>query len=384
MRLVGRRISALLAVVLALGVLLQPVALAASGSRLDPYSGYVNRTISVQEYSFDEVKKVQFTLLNVYVGDEASSIVHEENEYNEVPSSDEQWVLMQYHFKYISGPEEELFAGDVVSPYGSYYAVSGAQISAMDYATFSGEREGLDDDFSAYPGGESDVWYGILIKKSVGYPLYRIPVGYDEDKWETIYAWFSTDPSFEESVTPAKPSSVKATVSAYNAVKVSWGSVGNASGYEVYRSTKKSAGYSLAKSLTGTAFTNSGLKTGTTYYYKVRAYRNTDSGKSYGAWSSVVSAKPKPAAPTEVKAKRVSNSSIKVSWKKVSGATKYQVYRATSKTGTYTKVKETTSLSCTNKGLKDGKKYYYKVRAYRLVGSTKVYGSYSSVVSAKP
>ena len=55
-------------------------------------------------------------------------------------------------------------------------------------------------------------------------------------------------------------------------------------------------------------------------------------------------------------------SAIKVSWKKVSGAKGYQVYNASSKSGTYKKVKEFTSgssVSFTHSGLTPGKTYYY-------------------------
>jgi fibronectin type 3 domain-containing protein len=81
-----------------------------------------------------------------------------------------------------------------------------------------------------------------------------------------------------------------------------------------------------------------------------------------------------------------SASSIKVSWKKISGASGYKVYRATSSGGTYTKVctaKSAGTVSYTDTGLTSGKKYYYKVRAYRTVSETKVYGEFSSVKSVK-
>ena len=66
-----------------------------------------------------------------------------------------------------------------------------------------------------------------------------------------------------------------------------------------------------------------------------------------------------PSAKTSAKTK----SSVKISWKKITGASKYKVYRATKKTGTYKCVKTTTKLSLTNKGLKKGQHYYYKVKA---------------------
>ena len=54
---------------------------------------------------------------------------------------------------------------------------------------------------------------------------------------------------------------------------------------------------------------------------------------------------------------------IVVSWSKVSGADRYYIYRATSKTGTYSKYSSTTSTTWTNNDVVKGKTYYYKVKA---------------------
>lgn len=89
-------------------------------------------------------------------------------------------------------------------------------------------------------------------------------------------------------------------------------------------------------------------------------------------------------APGNLKAVSTGKNSVKLTWDTVAGATKYVIYQATSKNGTYKKLAETTSTSYTSKKLTTNKKYYYKVRAYRLIDKKKVYGDYSSVVSAKP
>ena len=43
----------------------------------------------------------------------------------------------------------------------------------------------------------------------------------------------------------------------------------------------------------------------------------------------------------------------------------------------------TTKLTANKTGLTSGKTYYFKARAYKLVGSTKVYTGYSAVKSIK-
>jgi len=88
-----------------------------------------------------------------------------------------------------------------------------------------------------------------------------------------------------------------------------------------------------------------------------------------------------PAVKTTVK----SRTSVKVSWKKITDASGYVVYRYKSKYRKYVKIKTVTkksTVSYTNSKLTSGAKYYYKVRAYEKSGSKKIYSSYSSSASA--
>jgi lactocepin len=61
---------------------------------------------------------------------------------------------------------------------------------------------------------------------------------------------------------------------------------------------------------------------------------------------------------------------MKVSWKKVSGANKYEVWKKVGTNGTYKKVKTTTSVSYKDTTTVKGKKYYYKVKAIKTANST--------------
>jgi len=79
--------------------------------------------------------------------------------------------------------------------------------------------------------------------------------------------------------------------------------------------------------------------------------------------------------PTKVKAKKKGSTKAKVTWKKVDGATKYTVYRATSKNGKYKQVGTAKGGSYTDKTVKKGKKYFYKVVAN---GSKKIFNSKKS------
>jgi uncharacterized repeat protein (TIGR02543 family) len=182
---------------------------------------------------------------------------------------------------------------------------------------------------------------------------------------------------------PSVPTLNSAASASYNSILVKWNAALNASGYEVWRSTSSAGTYTLAATTAATSCTNTGLATNTTYYYKVRSYKQLETSKIYSAFSGVKSAKPVPGVPANVKAARASATSIRVSWNAVAGTTKYEIWRCLTSNRSYALVTSTASVSYTNTGLAKGKVYYYKVRAYRLVGSTKVYGNYCGVVYAK-
>lgn len=84
-----------------------------------------------------------------------------------------------------------------------------------------------------------------------------------------------------------------------------------------------------------------------------------------------------------IKAKGTANKRIIVSWKKLSTATGYKVYRAPSKSGTYVCIASVKKTTYTDTVKSTGKKYYYKVKPYKEVNGLKNDGKFSSMVSAK-
>jgi C1A family cysteine protease len=85
-----------------------------------------------------------------------------------------------------------------------------------------------------------------------------------------------------------KTSSVKST-----SAKISWAKTTGATGYVVYRSTKKDGTYTKVATVKKLSYTNSKLKKNTTYYYKVRAYKKSGSETIYGKFSGAVKVKTK-------------------------------------------------------------------------------------------
>ena len=160
---------------------------------------------------------------------------------------------------------------------------------------------------------------------------------------------------------------------------IKWTAVSGASQYEVYRSGSKDGTYTLLGTTTATNYTDNKANAGYTYYYKVKAVSKVSSGaNSY--YSVVIGATCHCARPS-VKI-TTSNGSPRLTWNAVAGANKYEVYRATSKNGSYTKMFTTSNLSYTNTSAKAGTTYYYKVKAVSKVKST-ANSAFSTVVSIR-
>ena len=82
----------------------------------------------------------------------------------------------------------------------------------------------------------------------------------------------------------------------------------------------------------------------------------------------------------QVKLKRYAGGKIRISWSAVPGAQKYQVYVYDSKKKKYILrlTKSSNVKAVVHRGLKQGKTYRYKIRAYRVVGGKKVYSEFST------
>ncbi len=161
---------------------------------------------------------------------------------------------------------------------------------------------------------------------------------------------------------------------------LTWNAVSGATSYKVYRATSQNGTYSLLGTVTTNSYTNTGAKAGTTYWYKVKAVNSA--GES--AYSNVVSGQVKSTGQTTVTTLTLGHSSTsgkpQLTWKAVSGAASYKVYRATTKTGAYTVINTTKALTYTNTGAALGTTYYYKVEALNAAGKSM---GFSAVVEGK-
>ncbi|MCD8010000.1 MAG: fibronectin type III domain-containing protein [Lachnospiraceae bacterium] len=176
--------------------------------------------------------------------------------------------------------------------------------------------------------------------------------------------------SLSVTVRPATPTLKAATATGLDKIKVTWKAADGAEGYRIYRWEAGDSSYSKVGEVSGqstTSFTDTGCTAGVTYYYTVKAY-----GTSLASGNTIlsradetgVSTKTNKFKPVLKSIKVVSSTSIKVTWKTVSGADSYRVYRKTGSGKWKVVQKSTTKTSYTDTGLSCGTTYTYTVRAF--------------------
>jgi transglutaminase-like putative cysteine protease len=155
-------------------------------------------------------------------------------------------------------------------------------------------------------------------------------------------------------------------------VTLTYDEVKGAAKYYIYRSTKSGSGYKKIGSSTSLKYVNSTVIGGTKYYYKVRGVTSGGTLKTLSAYKAVV-----PLGTPKISKVSKTSSKTTVTWGSASGAKRYYVYRSATKDGAYTKLGYTSKRTYTDKTAK-GKKYYYKVRAAKVISSVVYYGDYSA------
>ena len=88
----------------------------------------------------------------------------------------------------------------------------------------------------------------------------------------------------------AKPTKLSAKANDNVSITLQWTAAKKVSGYQVYTAGSKSGKYTLLATTSAAKYTHSNLKSGKTYYYKVRAYKTVKKKKRYSGYTAVVQA----------------------------------------------------------------------------------------------
>lgn len=217
-----------------------------------------------------------------------------------------------------------------------------------------------------------------------GYQLKIKTYIYNYEKTEKIYS--KEEAIYYPGIIPENITGDKISQE-LDGIKLTWNKMEEINGYKIYRATAKEGEYKLITTiddLSISEYKDTSAVTGKKYYYKILAY-NSLSGSEYESIGSNILEKMLVKGNTSLSV-RSYGTSAKLTWNKVEKATGYKIYRATSKNGTYTKIKtisKNTTLTYTDKN-KNGKAYFYKTRAYYTANGTTYHSNYSAINEKTP
>ena len=159
--------------------------------------------------------------------------------------------------------------------------------------------------------------------------------------------------------------------------QLKWSAVTGAEKYWIYRSTD-GVNFKYYDSTTGTSYTNCIAASGTEYYYKVKAAAVVNGKDVASDFSNTKSLFTTPAAPSV--SITTSKGKPKLTWKAVTGADKYWIYRSTDGKN-FKYYNETDEAGYTNYSTNIGTTYYYKVRAVKTIDGNDHKSDFSAVRS---
>ena len=176
-----------------------------------------------------------------------------------------------------------------------------------------------------------------------------------------------------------------------NEMTLTWEKIKSGDGYEVLRKGPGDADYVQVAWIRGNStvsFKDKNVAPGNTYIYKVRMFKeapvkgnpnqrkNLFGTRSAGAKALATTGQ----VVLDAKKCKVDGNEITIEWKKMDGASGYEILRSTSKDGGYTLVGTSNTTKYTDENTISGTTYYYKVRAFVTVNGQNLYGKESNSV----
>ena len=172
---------------------------------------------------------------------------------------------------------------------------------------------------------------------------------------------------------------------AADALRVNWNKNTSADGYivEMYQGENWVSVAKITDNST-TTFRKAGLAPSTVYKFRVRAYKIDGKAELYGNYSSMVTARTNPSVITGAVLGGRAADALRVNWSKNTSADGYivEMYQGEN----WVRVAKITDNSTTTfrkAGLDASTVYKFRVRAYKMDGTTALYGNYSSTVTAR-
>ena len=183
----------------------------------------------------------------------------------------------------------------------------------------------------------------------------------------------------------AKVNGAKLGGRAADALRINWTKNASADGYivEMYQNGKWARVGKITNNST-TTFRKAGLKASTVYKFRVKAYKMCGTTAVYSAYSATVAARTNPSVITGAKLGGRAADALRINWTKNTSADGYivEMYQG-NKWVRVGKITNNSTTTFKKAGLKASTVYKFRVRAYKMSGSTALYGNFSATVTAR-
>ena len=229
-------------------------------------------------------------------------------------------------------------------------------------------------------GYERDYYNGIY-KKIDNFKIYC----YSGTAGEQYAKDNGFDYELLEMPTLSKVTGAKLTGRAADALRINWTKNASADGYivEMYQGNKWVRVSKITNNNT-TTFRKAGLKAGTVYNFRVKAYKMSGSIAIYSDYSAEIAARTNPSVMTGAKLGGRAADALRINWTKNASADGYivEMYKG-NKWVRVGKITNNSTTTFRKAGLKASTVYKFRVRAYKMSGKTALYGNYSATVTAR-
>ncbi len=231
---------------------------------------------------------------------------------------------------------------------------------------------------------------------SLGYKNMSAITGYEKIPGFKIYCYSGTagetyakDNGFDYELLDApKVSAVsgfKLGGRAADALRLNWTKNTSADGYiiEKYDGTKWVRIAKITSNATVT-YRVTGLSAGTAYKFRMKAYKTSGSTAAYSAYTSTLAARTNPSNVTGFKLGGRASNALRLNWNKNASADGYIIEQY--KGGKWVRIAKIASNATTTyrvTGLSAGTAYKFRMKSYKMSGSTALYSGYTATLAAR-
>ena len=190
--------------------------------------------------------------------------------------------------------------------------------------------------------------------------------------------------SESEEILPADPFVVK--VRNQKSLRLKWQEMAGYEGYQLYMAPKRNGSYKKVADVKKSTAAVRNLKAGSTYFFKVRAYKRVNGKKQFSDFSEVMAVCTRLTQPKITSAKSTKAGRVNIKWRRDTKASGYSIYMRKAGVHEFTfagDVKGGRNTSCTLKGLKSGKNIFVRIRSFKTVEGKRIYSSYSEKVKVR-